>query len=82
MRAKFKVLSGERLCEKAFWVNLGEFNGSKSAFACEFNGLKNTLTNEFKNSKSILASKTKNLKNAFVCDLTATKTHLQAKKGR
>lgn len=71
MRAKFKVLSGERLCEKAFGVNLGEFNGSKSAFACEFNGLKNALT-----------SKIQNLKVRLWVNLTATKTQLQVKKGR
>ena len=29
MRAKFKVLSGERLCEKAFGANLGEFESKR-----------------------------------------------------
>lgn len=40
MRAKFKVLSGERLCEKAFGADLGEFDGSKSAFKTHLNELK------------------------------------------
>lgn len=29
MRAKFKVLSGERLCKKAFGANLGEFESKR-----------------------------------------------------
>ena len=70
MRAKFKVLSGERLCEKAFGVNLGEFNGSKSAFACEFNGLKNALT-----------SKVKNLKSAFACEFDSHENAVASQKG-
>lgn len=68
MRAKFKVLSGERLCEKAFGVNLGEFDGSKSAFASEAKNLKSTLACEFNGLKNALASKVKNLKSAFVSD--------------
>lgn len=70
MRAKFKVLSGERLCEKAFGVNLGEFDSSKNAFACEFNGLKNALT-----------SKVKNLKSAFACEFDSQKNAVASQKG-
>ena len=68
MRAKFKVLSGERLCEKAFGADLGEFDGSKSAFACEFNGSKSAFASEFKGSKNTLASKFDGSKGAFVSD--------------
>lgn len=78
MRAKFKVLSGERLCEKAFWVNLGEFDGSKSAFVGEVKnsksafvsdkGYKSTLTNEVKDLKNALASEFDSSKSAFVGD--------------
>lgn len=67
MRAKFKVLSGERLCEKAFGVNLGEFNGSKSVLVSD-KGYKNTLANEVKNSKNALASKFDGSKGVFVGD--------------
>lgn len=67
MRAKFKVLSGERLCEKAFGVNLGEFNGSKSAFASD-KSYKSTLTNEVKGLKNALASKFDGSKGVFVGD--------------
>lgn len=84
MRAKFKVLLGERLCEKAFWVNLGEFGGSKSAFACEFNGLKNALTSKIKNSKSAfvsdksykstLTNEVKGLKNALTSKIKSSKS--------
>lgn len=91
MRAKFKVLSGERLCEKAFGVNLGEFNGSKSAFACEFNGLKNALTSKIKNFKSVFASdksykstltnEVKSLKNAFVSEFDSQKNAVASQKG-
>lgn len=91
MRAKFKVLSGERLCEKAFGVNLGEFNGSKSAFACEFNGLKNALTSKIKNFKSVFASdksykstltnEVKNSKNAFVCEFDSYENAVASQKG-
>lgn len=91
MRAKFKVLSGERLCEKAFGVNLGEFDSSKSAFACEFNGLKNALTSKIKNLKSVfasdksykstLASKVKNSKNAFVCEFDSYENAVASQKG-
>lgn len=83
MRAKFKVLSGERLCEKAFGVNLGEFGGSKSAFASdksykstlasEFKGLKNAFINEFKNLKSTLACEFNGLKNALTSKIKNSK---------
>ena len=91
MRAKFKVLSGERLCEKAFGVNLGEFGGSKSAFACEFNGLKNALASKIKNSKSAfvsdksykstLTNEVKNSKNAFVCEFDSYENAVASQKG-
>lgn len=91
MRAKFKVLSGERLCEKAFGVNLGEFDCSKSAFACEFNGLKNALASKTKNSKSVfvgdksykstLTNEVKGLKNAFVCEFDSYKNAVASQKG-
>ena len=67
MRAKFKVLSGERLCEKAFGVNLGEFNGSKSVLVSD-KGYKNTLANEVKSLKNALKNEVKNSKSAFVSD--------------
>ena len=83
MRAKFKVLSGERLCEKAFGVNLGEFDSSKSALTCEFNGLKNALTSKIKNSKSAfvsdesykstLTNEVKSLKNALASKIKNSK---------
>lgn len=91
MRAKFKVLSGERLCEKAFGVNLGEFDGSKSAFASEFNGLKSALTSKIKNSKSVfvgdksykstLTSKVKNSKSAFVGEFDSHENAFASQKG-
>ncbi len=68
MRAKFKVLSGERLCEKAFGADLGEFGGSKSAFASEAKNSKSTLASEFKGSKNALASKFDGSKGVFVGD--------------
>ena len=67
MRAKFKVLSGERLCEKALGVNLGEFGGSKSAFVSD-KSYKSTLASEFKGSKNALASKFDGSKGVFVGD--------------
>lgn len=83
MRAKFKVLSGERLCEKAFGVNLGEFGGSKSAFVSKFNGLKSVLANKVKNSKSVfvgdesykstLANEVKSSKNALASKFDGSK---------
>lgn len=80
MRVKFKVLSGERLCEKAFGVNLGEFDSSKSAFACEFNGLKSTLTSKVKNSKNAFVSEFDSYENAVASQkwalMSAFKTHL------
>ena len=69
MRAKFKVLSGERLCEKAFGVNLGEFGGSKSAFVSD------------ESYKSTLASKIKNSKNAFVCEFDSYENAVASQKG-
>lgn len=91
MRAKFKVLSGERLCKKAFGVNLGEFDGSKSAFACEFNGLKNALTSKIKNLKSAfvsdksykstLTNEVKGSKNAFVCEFDSYENTVASQKG-
>ena len=78
MRAKFKVLLGKRLCEKAFGVNLGEFGGSKSAFACEFNGLKNTLTSKIKNLKSVFVSD-KSYKSAFASEFKGLKNVLASK---
>ncbi len=92
MRAKFKVLSGERLCEKAFGVNLGEFDSSKSAFVCEFNGLKSALASKIKNLKSVFASEVKNSKStlasevksqesAFVCEFDSQKNAVASQKG-
>ncbi len=85
MRAKFKVLSGERLCEKAFGVNLGEFGGSKSAFASEAKNLKSTLTSEFNGLKSVLASKitnkAKNSKSAFVGEFDSYENAVASQKG-
>lgn len=80
MRAKFKVLSGERLCEKAFGVNLGEFDSSKSAFASD-KSYKSTLTNEVKGLKNALTSKIKNSKNAFVCEFDSQKNAVASQKG-
>lgn len=91
MRAKFKVLSGERLCEKAFGVNLGEFGGSKSTLACEFNGLKNALASKIKNLKSAfvsdksykstLTNEVKGLKNAFACEFDSYENAVASQKG-
>lgn len=78
MRAKFKVLLGERLCEKAFGVNLGEFDSSKSAFACEFNGLKNALTSKIKNSKSVFVSD-KSYKSTLTNEIKGSKSALTSK---
>ena len=79
MRAKFKVLSGERLCEKAFGVNLGEFDSSKSAFASD-KGYKSTLASEFKDLKNALVSEFDSYKNAVASQkgalMSAFKTHL------
>ena len=69
MRAKFKVLSGERLCEKAFGVNLGEFDSSKSAFVSD-KSYKSTLTNEVKS-----------LKSAFVCEFDSHENAVASQKG-
>ena len=91
MRAKFKVLFGERLCEKAFGVNLGEFDSSKSAFACEFNGLKSALTSKIKNSKSVfvsdksykstLTNEIKGSKSAFVGEFDSYENAVASQKG-
>lgn len=79
MRAKFKVLSGERLCEKAFGVNLGEFNGSKSVLVSD-KGYKNTLASEFKNSKNAFVGEFDSYENAVASQkgalMSAFKTHL------
>lgn len=91
MRAKFKVLSGERLCEKAFGVNLGEFDSSKSVFVGD-ESHKNAFMNEFKNSKrafaskfnglkNALTSKIKNLKSAFVCEFDSHENAVASQKG-
>ena len=79
MRAKFKVLSGERLCEKAFGVNLGEFGGSKSAFVSD-ESYKSTLTNEVKDLKSALASKVKNSKSVFACEFDSHENAVASQK--
>lgn len=78
MRAKFKVLSGERLCEKAFGVNLGEFGGSKSAFASKFNGLKSALASKIKNSKSAFVSD-KSYKSTLTNEVKSLKNVLTSK---
>ena len=79
MRAKFKVLSGERLCEKAFGVNLGEFGGSKSAFVSD-ESHKNAFINEFKNSKNAFVGEFDSHENAVASQkgalMSAFKTHL------
>lgn len=79
MRAKFKVLSGERLCEKAFGVNLGEFNGSKSVLVSD-KGYKSTLTIKVKNSKNAFVNEFDSYKNAVASQkgalMSAFKTHL------
>lgn len=79
MRAKFKVLSGERLCEKAFGVNLGEFDSSKSAFASD-KGYKSTLASEFKDLKNAFVSEFDSYENAVASQkgalMSAFKTHL------
>lgn len=79
MRAKFKVLSGERLCEKAFGVNLGEFGGSKSAFVSD-KGYKSTLTNEVKSLKNAFVGEFDSYENAVASQkgalMSAFKTHL------
>ena len=78
MRAKFKVLSGERLCEKAFGVNLGEFDNSKSAFASKFNGSKSALANKVKNSKSAFVSD-KGCKSTLASEFNGLKNALTSK---
>lgn len=65
MRAKFKVLLGERLCEKAFGVNLGEFNGLKSAFACEFDSHENAVASQKGALMSAFKTHLSELKRAF-----------------
>ena len=91
MRAKFKVLSGERLCKKAFGVNLGEFDSSKSAFASKFNGSKSALANKVKNSKSAfvsdkgykstLTNEVKGLKNALASKFDSHENAVASQKG-
>ena len=70
MRAKFKVLSGERLCEKAFGADLGEFNGSKSAFV-----------SEVKSQESAFVSEVKSQESAFVCEFDSQKNAVASQKG-
>lgn len=65
MRAKFKVLSGERLCEKAFGVNLGEFGGSKSAFVGEFDSYENAVASQKGALMSAFKTHLSELKRAF-----------------
>lgn len=87
MRAKFKVLSGERLCEKAFGVNLGEFDGSKDVFVGDeshknaFKNSKSTLACEFNGLKNALTSKIKNSKNAFVGEFDSYENAVASQKG-
>lgn len=91
MRAKFKVLSGERLCEKAFGADLGEFNGSKgvfvgdeshkNAFINEFKNLKSTLASEFKSLKNALASEFDSSKSAFACEFDSHENAVASQKG-
>lgn len=78
MRAKFKVLSGERLCEKAFGVNLGEFDSSKSAFASD-ESYKSTLASEFKGLKNAFINEFKNLKSTLACEFNGLKSVLTSK---
>ena len=75
MRAKFKVLSGERLCEKAFGVNLGEFDSSKSAFACEFDSHENAVASQKGALMSAFKTHLSELKRAFasLCERTKFK---------
>lgn len=75
MRAKFKVLSGERLCEKAFWVNLGEFGGSKNAFVCEFDSYENAVASQKGALMSAFKTHLSELKRAFasLCERTKVK---------
>lgn len=75
MRAKFKVLSGERLCEKAFVVNLGEFGGSKSAFVCEFDSHENAVASQKGALMSAFKTHLSELKRAFasLCEHTEFK---------
>lgn len=75
MRAKFKVLSGERLCEKAFGVNLGEFDSSKNAFACEFDSYENAVASQKGALMSAFKTHLSELKRAFVslCERTKFK---------
>lgn len=80
MRAKFKVLSGERLCEKAFGVNLGEFDSSKSAFASEVKNSKSAFVSD-KSYKSTLTNEVKNSKNAFVCEFDSYENAVASQKG-
>lgn len=65
MRAKFKVLSGERLCEKAFGVNLGEFDSSKSAFVGEFDSYENAVASQKGALMSAFKTHLSELKRAF-----------------
>ena len=81
MRAKFKVLSGERLCEKAFGVNLGEFDSSKSALASEVKNSKSAFASKFNGLKNALTSTIKNSKSAFVCEFDSHENAVASQKG-
>lgn len=81
MRAKFKVLSGERLCEKAFGVNLGEFGGSKSAFVSEVKNSKSAFVGEFDSQKNAVASQKGALMSAFKTHLSELKRAFASHKG-
>ncbi len=65
MKAKFKVLSGERLCEKAFGANLGEFDSSKSTLVCEFDSQKNAVASQKGALMSAFKTHLSELKRAF-----------------
>lgn len=56
MRAKFKVLSGERLCEKAFGVNLGEFDSYENAVASQKGALMSAFKTHLSELKRVFAS--------------------------
>ena len=75
MRAKFKVLLGKRLCEKAFGADLGEFDSSKSAFVCEFDSYENTVASQKGALMSAFKTHLSELKRAFasLCERTKFK---------
>ena len=75
MRAKFKVLLGKRLCEKAFGADLGEFDSSKSAFVCEFDSYENTVASQKGALMSAFKTHLSEFKRAFasLCERTKFK---------